>query len=495
MGLVAAAGVGLNFATVALGSSGGRTALAPGTSSAAGGLGSPFASGSGTCDPTVGYATFFAPDISGSHPDPIAELTTDGPATLQAYPTNVDSGGPGSVWGALGYPLAQGDNATIQISCSGSPVDVGYSIALYDAPSTPASVSGAATSCPSCSSTNEVQFWAPATATYYAQLTLTQGSVDLSNGQTDQVFTSSGNFLLGNFGDRHSAVFLTPLAGLTADWTLTIQALPARLTGLKFNVPFVQPNETTTISYHVDADVTLSATIKSSSGAVVQTLDTDSPVMAGDHTLQWNGVDAVGSPVPDGTYSAALTYTDAAGNQGSGKASVVVDGTPPVVTPVSYPSISSSPNLVLDVHDALSGLAQATLTINGGAVVQSLNSSESQFAYAPPVWGWSPGQYTWQVTATDNVGNVGDYSGTFSVGKFIGPRCLVPRLIGRKPKQARRAIKKHLCSVGRVSHGRSRDRLKGRVIAQHPRAGKRLRPQTRVTFRVGLGSHSTRSRH
>jgi hypothetical protein len=458
------------------------------------GLGSPFASGSGTCDPSVGSTTFFAHSLAGNHPDPIAELTTDGPATLQAYPTNVDTGGAGSVWGALGYPLSAGDDVSVQISCSGSPVDVGYSIALYDAPSTPASVSGAATSCPSCSSTNQVQYWAPATATYYAQLTLTQGSVDLSNGQTDQVFTSSGNFLLGNFGDRHSAVYLTPLAGPTADWTLTIQALPARLTGLKFNVPYVQPNQSTTISYHVDADVTLSATIESSTGAVVQKLATNSPVTAGDHTLHWNGVDANGSPVPDGTYTAALTYTDAAGNQGSGKASVVVDGTPPVVTPVSYPSISSSPNLVLDVHDALSGLAQATLTIDGGPVVQSLDGSESQFAYAPPVWGWSPGQYTWQVTATDNVGNVGDYSGTFTVGKFIGPRCLVPRLIGRKPQQARRAIKKHFCAVGRVSHGRSRNRLIGRVIAQHPSAGKRLRPHARVRFKIGLGPHSRRSR-
>jgi hypothetical protein len=406
----------------------------------------------------------------------------------------VDTGGAGSVWGALGYPLTQGDDANIQISCSGSPVDVGYSIALYDAPPTPVSVSGAATSCPSCSSTNEVQFWAPATATYYAQLTLTQGSVDLSNGQTDQVFTSSGNFLLGNFGDRHSAVYLTPLAGPKADWTLTIQALPARLTGLKFNVPYVQPSQSTTISYHVDGDVTLSAAIKSSSGAVVQTLATNSPVTAGDHTLQWNGLDASGSPVADGTYTAVLTYADAAGNQGSGKASVVVDGTPPVVTPVSYPSISSSPDLVLDVHDALSGLAQATLTINGGPVVQSLGSGESQFAYAPPVYGWSAGEYTWRVTANDNVGNVGDYSGTFTVGQFLGPRCLVPRLIGRTPKQARRAIKRHFCSVGRVTHGRSRSRLRGRVIAQHPRAGKLLRPHARVKFRVGLGPHSTRSR-
>ncbi|HKD95265.1 MAG TPA: FlgD immunoglobulin-like domain containing protein, partial [Gaiellaceae bacterium] len=394
------------------------------------GLGSPFASGSGTCDPAVGSTTFFVQHISGDHPDPIAELTTDGPATLEAYPTDVDTGGAGSVWGALGYPLNQGDAANVQIFCSGSAATVGYSIALYDAPTAPASVSGAATTCPSCSSTNEVQFWAPATATYYVSLTLTQGSVDLSNGQTDQVFTSSGNFLLGNFGDRHSAVYLTPLAGPTADWTLSIQALPVKVTQLRFPAPYIPRNQATIVSYHVDGDVTLSASIKDSSGAVVETLATSDSVKAGDHTLQWDGLDQGGTPVADGTYTAALTYTDAEGNSGSAKASVVVDGTPPAVTAVSLPRISASTNLVLDVHDALSGLAGATLTIDNGAVVQSLGSDGTQFVYQPLVFGWSKGQHTWHVTATDNVGNTGVTSGTFTVGSLTPPLCRVPKLIG-----------------------------------------------------------------
>jgi hypothetical protein len=366
---------------------------------------------------------------------------------------------------------------------------VSYSIALYDAPPTPFTLSGAAASCPSCSSTNEIQFWAPATATYYAALTLTQGSVDLSNGDSDQVFTSSGNFLLGNFGYRHSAIYLTPLPGPTADWTLAIQALPARITGLKFDSPYIRPNQATTISYHLDGDVTMSATIKNSSGTVIQTLATNLAVTAGDNTLQWDGRNESGAPVADGIYTAALTYTDAAGNPGSGKASVGVDGTPPVVTPISYPTVSSSRNLVLGVHDELSGLAEATLTIDGGHVVQSLNGSESQFVYAPPVYGWSEGKHTWSVTATDNVGNTGDSSGTFTVGRFTPPRCRVPRLIGRTPQQARHAIIKHLCSVGRISHGSSPNRLKGRVIAQHPRAGTRLHAHSRVRFKVGLGRH------
>jgi hypothetical protein len=486
LALLAVTAAVLALTTIAAGSSGDqRVPATPRTSSAPTGLGSPFASGSGTCDPILGYTTFAA-YITAGYSDPLAELTTNGPATLQAYPENVDTGGAGSVWGALGYPLSPGNTVRVQISCAGSPTDVDYTIALYDASPTPLTVSGAATACPSCFSTNEVQFWAPATADYVAHLTLTDGSVDLSNGQSDQVFTSSGDFPLGNFGQRHGAVYLTPLAGPTAIWALSIEALPVTLSGLQFAVPYIRPSQRTTIGYHLDGDVTLSAMIKSGSGAVVQTLATDVAVTAGDHTLEWDGLDASGYPVPDGTYTAALTYTDAAGNPGSGTTSVEVDSTPPVVTPVSLPK-STTANLVLDVRDALSGLGVATLSIDRGKGVQSLTAGESQFAYVPPDWGWSSGKHTWHVSATDNLGNTGSSSGTFTVGPLAPTPCRVPRLIGRTPKQARRAIVEHLCSVGRVSHGRSPDRLRGRVIHQHPRAGRRLREHARVRFRVGLG--------
>src|SRR5262249_21518462 len=140
-----------------------------------------------------------------------------------------------------------------------------------------------------------------------------------------------------------------------------------------------------------------------------------------------------------------------------------------------------------------SGLAGANLTIDGGPVAQSLTGSGSQFIYPPDVWGWSTGRHTWHVVATDNVGNAGDYSGTFAVGKFAAPRCRVPKLIGQKPKQARRAIVKHLCSVGKVTRGHSRNRLKGRVMGQKPRAGRLLPEHSRVRFKVGLGRSSKRS--
>jgi hypothetical protein len=94
------------------------------------------------------------------------------------------------------------------------------------------------------------------------------------------------------------------------------------------------------------------------------------------------------------------------------KASIDVDSTPPVVTVVSASKLNTSSGLVIDVHDALSGLRSATLAVDGKHV-QSLGSSGTEFIYVPN-GGWLPGSHTWGVTATDNAGNVRTASGTFT---------------------------------------------------------------------------------
>src|SRR5262249_6070007 len=139
-----------------------------------------------------------------------------------------------------------------QIDCSASPAPVNYAIALYDAPPTPFSLSGAVTDCPTCTTTNDIGFYPPATAHYVANLTLAQGSVDLSNGHSDQVFASSGSFDLGYLGRGQQHLYLTPLTGPTADWTLSIQPLPVSLSGLKFDAPYIRPTQAGAISYQVD---------------------------------------------------------------------------------------------------------------------------------------------------------------------------------------------------------------------------------------------------
>ena len=73
-------------------------------------------------------------------------------------------------------------------------------------------------------------------------------------------------------------------------------------------------------------------------------------------------------------------------------------------------------------------------------------------------------------------------SGSLSLG--AAPRlplraCVVPRLLGRRLSSAQEEVTRAGCRVGRVRRARSRKRS-GRVVAQHPRAGKRLAPRGRV---------------
>lgn len=67
------------------------------------------------------------------------------------------------------------------------------------------------------------------------------------------------------------------------------------------------------------------------------------------------------------------------------------------------------------------------------------------------------------------------------------PGCHVPRVIGRTLRQARTTIAASGCSVGKVSHRLSRDRLKGHVLRQRPRAGSLAAQNARVNLTLGRG--------
>src|SRR5690242_6499364 len=101
--------------------------------------------------------------------------------------------------------------------------------------------------------------------------------------------------------------------------------VPVTLSGLKADPALIEPKQITTISYHVDGDVTLSASVTNPAEALVRNLASDLAVAAGDNTLSWDGLDETGSPVPNGTYTVSVGFTDAAGNSGSGQVSVRVE--------------------------------------------------------------------------------------------------------------------------------------------------------------------------
>jgi len=178
----------------------------------------------------------------------------------------------------------------------------------------------------------------------------------------------------------------------------------------------------------------------------------------------------------------ALTMTTAAlGNPHTEARGGAVGGIPssdsgPTITLLSSTTIPSSAALMFDVCCGV----KVTLSVDA-SVVESFAGGDVGISYAPPA-GWSPGKHSWQVTATDYLEITNRASGMFTT-----PGCRVPRVIGRTPTQARTTIIRHLCSVGRVSYSHSRDRLRGRVIAQHPHAGKLLRLHASVSFTIGVG--------
>jgi beta-lactam-binding protein with PASTA domain len=58
-------------------------------------------------------------------------------------------------------------------------------------------------------------------------------------------------------------------------------------------------------------------------------------------------------------------------------------------------------------------------------------------------------------------------------------------VVGKPLGKAKSRIRKAHCRVGRITRKHASARLRGRVIAQRPAAGKRLRNGARVNLTVG----------
>src|SRR5262249_52195951 len=65
------------------------------------------------------------------------------------------------------------------------------------------------------------------------------------------------------------------------------------------------------------------------------------------------------------------------------------------------------------------------------------------------------------------------------------PPCIVPNVIGKLLPKAKARIVKANCRVGTVTKKCSKVKQKGRVLAQQPRAGKKLKNGARVNLTVG----------
>jgi hypothetical protein len=71
--------------------------------------------------------------------------------------------------------------------------------------------------------------------------------------------------------------------------------------------------------------------------------------------------------------------------------------------------------------------------------------------------------------------------------RFTARKCVVPKVEGKSLRAAKRAVKAHFCSVGKVGHAFSRKVKKGHVIAQKPRPHTHLRHNGKVRLTLSKG--------
>jgi hypothetical protein len=95
--------------------------------------------------------------------------------------------------------------------------------------------------------------------------------------------------------------------------------------------------------------------------------------------------------------------------------------------------------------------------------------------------GWS-GACTGRTTCKVTV-----QAATSVTARFTGKRCVVPRVKGKTLSAAKRALKAHACSAGKITHAFSSRVKKGRVISQKPTAGRHLKHNAKVRLTVSKG--------
>lgn len=103
--------------------------------------------------------------------------------------------------------------------------------------------------------------------------------------------------------------------------------------------------------------------------------------------------------------------------------------------------------------------------------------------------GWTGGGCSGTGTCTVTLNGATTVTADFTTVQPPQPRtrCVVPRLRGKKLGAAKRALRKAHCRVGKVRKVKSEQGNRGRVIAQNPKPGKRLRRGSKVALTVGTG--------
>jgi pro-kumamolisin-like protein/PASTA domain-containing protein/IPT/TIG domain-containing protein/List-Bact-rpt repeat protein len=162
-------------------------------------------------------------------------------------------------------------------------------------------------------------------------------------------------------------------------------------------------------------------------------------------------------------------------------------GAPAATTSFTY---TPPPKFALTVHKVGNGkgtVTSAPAGISCGATCSHEFAQETSVTLTAKASrgstfaGWS-GACTGKTTCSVTI-----KAATSVTAKFTGKPCVVPNVKGKTVSAAKRALKVHACSAGKIRHAFSGKVRKGRVISQKPKPGSHLRHNGKVRLTVSKG--------
>ena len=274
-----------------------------------------------------------------------------------------------------------------------------FTFEFYDAPSTPVVFAGVdsnpGTGYPP-PGTSTLAFTALESGHYVADVSVTQGAVTISFGNTTKTIASAGHLDFGTLRTNYYyPLTVEAKDGPPAKWQIKIGIGPVSLTGPTFDTPVGSPGNPLTADYSISRNATVN-------GSTLRSLATDLLVKAGDHSLTWDGLDASGSPVPAGTYTLALDVKDSDANHATGSATVQIDATGPAI---NLPPAIITPDQSVTVAIVATGskIATVQVTVDGKPLRSYGPATTLSFK---PASGWKPGKHTVTIVARDKLGNL-----------------------------------------------------------------------------------------